>query len=41
VDSPVELQLPGGMLRVAWDDPAAPVRLAGPTEFVFEGECTA
>lgn len=41
VDAPVDLQLPGGILRVDWHDPAAPARLAGPTEFVFEGECTA
>jgi diaminopimelate epimerase len=37
LDESVEVDLPGGRLRVSWPGPGAPVRLAGPAEFVFEG----
>ena len=33
----VAVQLPGGELRIAWPADDAPVRMAGPTAFVFEG----
>jgi diaminopimelate epimerase len=33
----VQVDLPGGRLRVSWPGRGAPVRLAGPAEFVFEG----
>lgn len=33
----VAVQLPGGELRIAWMADDAPVRMAGPTAFVFEG----
>ena len=32
------VELPGGTLRIRWADDAAPVWMAGPTAFVFEGE---
>jgi diaminopimelate epimerase len=38
VDRIVTVSLPGGDLRIAWPDDAAPVRMAGPATFVFEGE---
>ncbi|MBW8822725.1 MAG: diaminopimelate epimerase [Xanthomonadales bacterium] len=34
----VTVELPGGMLRIAWPDNASAVTMAGPTAFVFEGE---
>jgi len=34
----VDVQLPGGSLAISWPSDAAPVRMAGPTAFVFEGE---
>ena len=40
VDRDVAVALPGGELRIAWPDDAAPVAMAGPTAFVFEGEWT-
>ncbi len=33
----VVVRLPGGELRIAWPADDAPVRMAGPTAFVFEG----
>jgi len=30
--------LPGGDLQIEWTDKAAPIRMSGPTAFVFEGE---
>lgn len=33
----VAVQLPGGELRIAWPADDAPVRMAGPAAFVFEG----
>lgn len=38
VDRIVRVHLPGGTLDIAWPDDDAPVRMAGPTAFVFEGE---
>ncbi len=38
LDRGVAVDLPGGTLSVDWAGPEAPVRLGGPTEFVFEGE---
>ena len=32
------IELPGGVLTISWDDDAAPVRMAGPAAFVFDGE---
>ena len=40
VDREVAVSLPGGELRIAWPDDAAPVAMSGPTAFVFEGEWT-
>lgn len=34
----VAVHLPGGTLRIGWQDDAAPITMAGPAEFVFEGE---
>jgi diaminopimelate epimerase len=34
----VRVQLPGGELDIHWPSDDAPVRMAGPTTFVFEGE---
>ncbi|MGY0797457.1 diaminopimelate epimerase [Lysobacter sp. A286] len=41
VDRDVRVVLPGGELRVTWPDNDAPMQLAGPAKFVFEGEWTA
>jgi diaminopimelate epimerase len=38
VDRDVTVSLPGGELQIAWPDDAAPILMAGPTAFVFEGE---
>ena len=38
VDREVEVALPGGNLRINWRDDRAPITMAGPTAFVFEGE---
>lgn len=38
VDSTVRIDLPGGQLQVRWPGGAAPVYLAGPATFVFDGE---
>jgi len=38
VDREVEVALPGGTLRIGWQGEAAPITMAGPTAFVFEGE---
>ena len=32
------VELPGGVLDIRWEDEAAPVWMAGPAAFVFEGE---
>ena len=37
-DRAARVELPGGMLDVAWPADDAPVRMAGPAAFVFEGE---
>lgn len=34
----VAVALPGGELRIRWPDDAAPLAMAGPTAFVFEGQ---
>ena len=34
----VAVELPGGTLQVAWPSDDAPMTMAGPAEFVFEGE---
>lgn len=36
----ITVELPGGELQIAWPDEKAPVTLAGPATFVFEGEYT-
>ncbi|HZH44854.1 MAG TPA: diaminopimelate epimerase [Lysobacter sp.] len=33
----VDIELPGGTLRVAWPQPDSPITMAGPAVFVFEG----
>ena len=38
IDRAARVELPGGMLDIAWPADAAPVRMAGPAAFVFEGE---
>lgn len=38
VDRRVRVSLPGGDLHIEWPDDAAPVRMAGPTAFVFDGD---
>jgi diaminopimelate epimerase len=38
VDSPVDVQMRGGHLSIAWDGPGAPVLMTGPATTVFEGE---
>lgn len=38
VDAAVAIDLPGGRLRVRWAGEGEPVYLAGPAEFVFDGE---
>ena len=34
----VQVSLPGGKLRVAWQEPGAPIRMIGPAALVFEGQ---
>jgi diaminopimelate epimerase len=34
----VSVELPGGTLQVAWPADDAPLTMAGPATFVFEGE---
>jgi len=36
----VWVELPGGTLEIDWQDDAAPVLMAGPAAFVFEGQWT-
>ncbi|TAK38687.1 MAG: diaminopimelate epimerase [Lysobacteraceae bacterium] len=38
VDREVSVALPGGTLRIGWRDDDAPITMAGPAAFVFEGE---
>jgi diaminopimelate epimerase len=38
VDREVDVALPGGTLRIGWRDDTAPITMAGPAAFVFEGE---
>ena len=38
VDREITVSLPGGDLRIAWPDDTAPILMAGPATFVFEGE---
>ncbi|HEU4992233.1 MAG TPA: diaminopimelate epimerase [Luteimonas sp.] len=38
VDREVDVALPGGTLRIGWRDDAAPITMAGPAAFVYEGE---
>ena len=38
LDSPVRVATRGGTLTIAWRGDAAPVRMTGPAETVFEGE---
>ncbi|MFC3550572.1 diaminopimelate epimerase [Lysobacter cavernae] len=40
VDRDVSVMLPGGELRISWPADDAPLAMAGPTAFVFEGEWT-
>jgi len=37
IDREVTVSLPGGDLRIAWPDAHAPVSMAGPATFVFDG----
>jgi len=38
VDREIDVVLPGGELRIAWPSDDAPVTMAGPATFVFQGE---
>ncbi|MDQ3286961.1 MAG: diaminopimelate epimerase [Pseudomonadota bacterium] len=38
IDRDVAVQLPGGQLDISWPSDDAPVSMAGPAAFVFEGE---
>jgi diaminopimelate epimerase len=38
IDREVAVALPGGELRIGWRDDNAPITMAGPATFVFEGE---
>lgn len=38
VDRSVTVELPGGELEICWPDDTAPITLAGPATFVFEGD---
>lgn len=38
VDREVDVAVPGGTLRIGWRDDGAPITMAGPAAFVFEGE---
>ncbi len=38
IDHSAQVELPGGMLEIAWPADDAPVRMTGPAAFVFEGE---
>jgi len=38
IERTARVHLPGGTLDIAWPDDKAPVRMAGPATFVFEGE---
>lgn len=38
VDGQVAVHLPGGRLDIRWPGAGAPIRMAGPAAFVFEGE---
>ena len=38
LDPGVDVELPGGTLRVQWSGEGAPVWMQGPAQFVFEGE---
>ncbi|WP_245156470.1 diaminopimelate epimerase [Agrilutibacter solisilvae] len=38
IDRDVAIALPGGELRIAWPRDDAPITMAGPAAFVFEGE---
>ena len=41
VDRHCRVDLPGGTLLIDWPDDNAPVTMAGPATFVYEGECLA
>jgi diaminopimelate epimerase len=38
LDEQVEVQLPGGMLSIAWAGEGSPVWMTGPATRVFEGQ---
>ena len=38
LDSPVQVQMRGGALSVAWSGPGTPVLMTGPATTVFDGE---
>lgn len=38
LSSPVDVQLPGGMLRIEWPGAEMPVMMTGPATWVFDGE---
>ena len=38
MDSPVQLELPGGSLSIEWAGPGQPVKMTGPAMRVFEGQ---
>jgi len=38
VDREVDVELPGGVLRISWPEDSAEIAMSGPTAFVYEGE---
>jgi diaminopimelate epimerase len=38
VDDSVQVDLPGGTLRIDWAGPGQPLWMTGPAAFAFEGE---
>ncbi|HAN54066.1 MAG TPA: diaminopimelate epimerase, partial [Pseudomonas sp.] len=38
MDSPVQIELPGGRLSIEWAGPGQPVMMTGPAVRVFEGQ---
>jgi diaminopimelate epimerase len=38
LDSPVQIDLPGGRLQIEWGGPGQPVLMTGPATRVYEGQ---
>jgi diaminopimelate epimerase len=39
LDKAVDVSLPGGILKITWENPKASIFLKGPAAFVFQGNC--